>query len=89
MLVVVMRLGSTLARLNRQSTDFEHIPPDLIAHLMAGAAACEAVGPFTEFTRSEGWPLDAERITCAVRMVWGTADKLLAWPSAAARFRDD
>jgi pimeloyl-ACP methyl ester carboxylesterase len=22
-------------------------------------------------------------------MVWGTEDKLLAWPSAAVRFRDD
>jgi hypothetical protein len=24
-----------------------------------------------------------------VRVVWGTDDKLLAWPSAAARFRND
>jgi pimeloyl-ACP methyl ester carboxylesterase len=71
------------------ATNFEHIPPDLIAHLMAGAAACEALAPFTEFARREGWPLDAERIECPVRMVWGTEDRLLAWPSAAARFRDE
>jgi pimeloyl-ACP methyl ester carboxylesterase len=37
----------------------------------------------------EGWSLDAERITCPVRIVWGTDDRLLPWPSAAARFRDD
>jgi pimeloyl-ACP methyl ester carboxylesterase len=67
--------------------NFEHIPPDLIAHLMAGAAACEAVGPFTDFARSNGWPLDASRIECPVRIVWGTADRLLEWPPSAARFR--
>jgi pimeloyl-ACP methyl ester carboxylesterase len=66
---------------------FEHIPPELIAHLMCGAAACEAVGPFTDFARLRGWPLDVERISCPVRIVWGTADKLLEWPSAAARYR--
>jgi pimeloyl-ACP methyl ester carboxylesterase len=29
------------------------------------------------------------RIVWAVRIVWGTADRLLPWPSTAARFRDD
>jgi pimeloyl-ACP methyl ester carboxylesterase len=29
----------------------------------------------------------AERIACPVRFIWGTADRLLRWPSAAARFR--
>ena len=38
--------------------------------------------------RSEGWSLDAERIECPVRVVWGTDDKLLHWPSAAARYRE-
>ena len=68
---------------------FEHVPPELIAHLMCGAAACEAVRPFTDFARVHGWPLDAERISCPVRVVWGTADKLLEWPSAAARYRSE
>ena len=27
--------------------------------------------------------------TCPVRMVWGTADKLLPWPTAAARYRTE
>ena len=35
------------------------------------------------------WTLDAARIDCPVRMVWGTADRLLPWPAAAARFRRD
>jgi pimeloyl-ACP methyl ester carboxylesterase len=68
---------------------FEHIPPELIAHLMAGVAACEAVGPFTDFARREGWPLDFPSISCPVRMVWGSEDKLLPWPSAALRFRSE
>lgn len=48
---------------------FEHIPPELIAHLMCGAAACEAVGPFSDYARARGWPLDFERISCPVRVV--------------------
>jgi pimeloyl-ACP methyl ester carboxylesterase len=32
--------------------------------------------------------LDAEQIECPVRIVWGTADQILPWPSSAARFRD-
>ena len=38
-----------------------------------------------EFGRRSEWPL--EPITCPVRVVWGTEDKLLPWPSAAARYR--
>ncbi len=77
----------------RRATEYivsscEHIPPELIAHLMAGAAGCRAVGPLVEFARRNGWQLDAARIDCPVRVVWGTADRLLAWPSAAARYRD-
>jgi pimeloyl-ACP methyl ester carboxylesterase len=71
------------------ATHFEHIPPELIAHLMAGAAGCRAVAPLIEFARRHGWQLDAARIDCPVRVVWGTADRLLDWPSAAARYRAD
>ncbi len=42
-----------------------------------------------DYARREGWKLDTERITCPVRVVWGTADRLLPWPSAAARYRDE
>ena len=56
---------------------------------MRGAARCDAVEPMIEHALRVGWPLDAERITCPVRIIWGTDDRLLPWPSAAARFRDD
>jgi len=36
--------------------------------------------------RGEIW-LDAERVTCPLRIVWGTADKILEWPRAAERWR--
>jgi pimeloyl-ACP methyl ester carboxylesterase len=29
----------------------------------------------------DGFGLDAERIGCPVRIVWGTEDRLLPWPS--------
>jgi pimeloyl-ACP methyl ester carboxylesterase len=70
------------------ASSFEHIPPDLIAHLMSGAAGCQAVVPLIDFARRNGWQLDAERIACPVRVVWGTADRLLEWPAAAVRYRD-
>src|SRR3712207_8093174 len=41
------------------------------------------------FAREHDWRLDAERITCPVRIVWGTADRLLPWPSAAVRYRTE
>ncbi len=71
------------------TTNFEHIPADLLAHQMLGIAGCKAAGPLIENALSEGWTLDAERITCPVRIVWGTADKLLPWPQASARYRKD
>lgn len=46
-----------------------------------------AVAPLIEFAGREGYRLDVERITCPVRIVWGTEDRLLPWPSAAVRYR--
>jgi pimeloyl-ACP methyl ester carboxylesterase len=70
-------------------TNFEHIPTELLIHQMVGAAACEAAIPLIEYALDQGWNLDAERIDCPVRVVWGTADRLLLWPSSAARYRDE
>jgi pimeloyl-ACP methyl ester carboxylesterase len=70
-------------------TNFEHIPAELLVHQMVGAAACDAAVPLIEYALSEGWNLDAERIKCPVRVVWGTDDRLLPWPAAAARYRED
>jgi pimeloyl-ACP methyl ester carboxylesterase len=71
------------------TTSFEHIPADLLAHQMLGIASCKAAAPLIENALREGWTLDAERITCPVRIVWGTADKLLCWPQTAARYRTE
>lgn len=75
-------------RATRYTTvNFQHIPVELLAHQLAGVAAC-AVEPLIANALHEGWPLDAERITCPVRIVWGAQDRLLPWPSAAARYRE-
>jgi pimeloyl-ACP methyl ester carboxylesterase len=68
---------------------YEHIPVELLAHQLLGAARCASASDLIEHARTDGWPLDPARVTCPVRFVWGTADRLLPWPSAAARFRDD
>ena len=70
------------------ATNFEHIPADLIAHLIRGAARCEAASDLIEFAGRAGWSLEAQKITCPVRIVSGTADRILAWPMAAARYRE-
>jgi pimeloyl-ACP methyl ester carboxylesterase len=70
------------------TTNFEHIPADLLAHQIRGAAMCPAVEPMIGLARREGWPLDGERVTCPVRMVWGSEDKILHWPSSATRYRE-
>jgi len=69
------------------TTHYEHIPAGLIAHLIAGAAACDAL-PMIDRALSDGYPLEAERITCPVRIVWGTADRILPLPRAAIRYRE-
>jgi pimeloyl-ACP methyl ester carboxylesterase len=71
------------------TTNYEHIPAELLAHQIRGAASCAAVGPLVDYAMREGWRLDAEKVICPVRVVWGTDDRLLPWPSAAARFRND
>lgn len=71
------------------TTNFEHIPAELIAHQICGVAACDEVGPALEIAVRDGWNLDAERIACPVRVVWGTDDQVLPWPSAANRFREE
>lgn len=67
---------------------FEHIPPELLAHQIRGAAACTAAAPLVAYALRHGWRVDAERIDCPLRIVWGTDDKLLRWPGAAARYRE-
>ncbi len=69
------------------TVNYEHIPPELIAHLICGVAACTDVGRFVEQARQANWSLAAAKIDCPVRIVWGTEDRLLPWPASAARYR--
>src|SRR3954451_805233 len=71
------------------TVNYEHIPAELLAHQTRAVAACEGVRPMTEYAKREGYDLDAANIGCPVRIVWGTEDKLLPWPSAATRYRED
>lgn len=71
------------------TTNYEHIPVELIAHQIRGAASCDAALPLIDYAAREGYRLAAEQITSPVRIVWGTEDKLLSWPRAAARYRDE
>ena len=68
---------------------FEHIPVDLLAHQLRAVVASEGAPAMLENALREGLNVDAERVTCPVRIVWGTADRLLPWPAAAARYRTD
>lgn len=67
--------------------NYEHIPADLIAHQMRGAAECPGAARLMEFAEREGWLLEVEKIECPVRIVWGTDDRVLR-PPAEARYRD-
>jgi pimeloyl-ACP methyl ester carboxylesterase len=69
------------------TTNFEHIPAELVAHQLLGMAGCTAAEPLIDAALRDGWTLDAEKVACPVRIVWGTADKLLPWPGAATRYR--
>jgi pimeloyl-ACP methyl ester carboxylesterase len=71
------------------TTNFEHIPPDLIAHQTLGVARAPDAVRMLEYARHARWRLDAERIGCPVRILWGTADKLLPWPVSAVRYRTE
>jgi pimeloyl-ACP methyl ester carboxylesterase len=70
------------------TVNHEHVPADLIAHQIRSAADCPIVLPFIDLTTERGYepvgPIDAP-----VRIVWGTEDKVLPYPAAARRFRDD
>jgi pimeloyl-ACP methyl ester carboxylesterase len=68
-------------------TNWQHIPAGLIVDELLALAGCDAAPALIDQALRSSWPLDAERIECPLRIVWGTADRLLPWPSAAARYR--
>jgi pimeloyl-ACP methyl ester carboxylesterase len=68
--------------------NFEHVPADLLAHQVRAAAACQAPAMIDAALR-EGYEIDAEHVTCPVRILWGTSDRLLPLPEGAVRYRRD
>lgn len=69
--------------------NFEHIPVELLAHQVLGVANCSAAEAMIDFGLRAEWKLQADEIACPVRVIWGTGDKLLPWPRAAARYRTE
>jgi pimeloyl-ACP methyl ester carboxylesterase len=67
---------------------FEHLPAELLAHQLRGAAGCAGAEALIEHALAHGWRIEPERIGCPLRIVWGTEDRLLPWPRAAARYRE-
>ena len=68
---------------------YEHIPAELLADQLRSGASCEAAAALIAHALRAGWSVDAERIACPVRIVWGAEDRLLPWPRAAARYLHD
>jgi pimeloyl-ACP methyl ester carboxylesterase len=68
-------------------SDGSDLPPDLVEHTMLGVAACPGAERLLDAAADADWSLPAAWITCPVRIVWGTEDRLLPWPAAAARLR--
>ncbi len=68
--------------------DSSLITPELFVQLLLGAANCPGAPQMIETARRDGFELEADRIECPVRFVWGTEDKLLRWPDTAVRFRE-
>jgi pimeloyl-ACP methyl ester carboxylesterase len=78
----------------RQATEYiaahpERIPPQAVADVIRATAGCDGAPAMIDAALREPWELDAQRITCPVRILWGTEDRLLPWPSAAARYRGE
>jgi pimeloyl-ACP methyl ester carboxylesterase len=69
------------------TTRYRHIPPGLLAHMARGARACEIAPRLLEQPDELHWHVDPDLIDCPVRIVWGTADRVLPWPVASSSFR--
>ena len=69
--------------------NFEHIPVELLAHQARGMIGCEGAPELMQSAIANGFSVDAARIECPVRIVWGTEDQILPWPAAAVRYREE
>jgi pimeloyl-ACP methyl ester carboxylesterase len=69
------------------AVNYRHIPVELLRHQWLAVAAAGGAGALVDYARHAAWTLDPERMTCPVRIIWGTEDRLLPWPRAAHRYR--
>ena len=76
------------ARLHRHAKRSPHLwsATDAMLKLAGLGGAVSALPLLTDAVQGD-WKLDTERVTCPMRIMWGTADECLPWPAAAARFR--
>ncbi|MBN8866274.1 MAG: alpha/beta hydrolase [Solirubrobacterales bacterium] len=66
----------------------EVVSAETTKKIMLGAAGCTEAVALAEMGRTAEWAFDLDAIECPTRIVWGTEDKVLAWPTAAARYRE-
>ena len=71
------------------TVNYEHLPAELLAHQIRGIAQCPDADRMVAAGLSQAWELDAQRIACPVRIVWGDHDLVLPLPQAAVRFRSE
>ena len=72
------------------AVNYEHIPAELLAHQTRGVAALRRRGADDRVRDARGLRRSTPRRSparCAI--VWGTEDRLLPWPTAAVRYRED
>jgi pimeloyl-ACP methyl ester carboxylesterase len=70
------------------TVSYDHIPAEFVAHQIRGAAGCDGAEALIARAREAGYPLQTDRITCPLRVIWGTEDRILTWPAAAAHYRE-
>jgi pimeloyl-ACP methyl ester carboxylesterase len=71
------------------TVNYRHIPVGLLRDQWLAVAAAGGADRLVEYARQAPWTLVPELITCPVRVVWGTEDRLLPWPQAAIRYRHE
>jgi pimeloyl-ACP methyl ester carboxylesterase len=86
--IVATPEGRRRATVDYATTD-AHMPSDLIRGLLLASAGCHGAAAYIEFAAREGWDLDAARVRCPVRIVWGTEDRILPLPGAGVRYRGE
>jgi pimeloyl-ACP methyl ester carboxylesterase len=86
--------AGTLTRLGRRyamrdiAVNWRHVPRELIVHMARGARSCPIAEHLLELRDEFPWHVDGSRISCPVRIAWGTRDRVLTWPVASSMYRE-